>query len=515
MSAIVDFRSVDGALSRIDAAIKASDAKPTPLPPELPAVAPFPLLALPDAFRPWVADVSEHMQCPPDFVAVPLLVAAASLVARHVCIRPQARTNWREHANLWAMIVGRPGIMKSPALAQALAPIQRLEARGAAVFNELASQHQADALAAKLRCETNVNAARAKLKKDAGADILGLLRADGAAAEPIRQRYVTTDATYESLGAILADHPGGVLLERDELRGLFLYWAREDAAQARAFYLQAWSGGRYTFDRIGRGTVTVEDARLSIVGGIQPGPLVELMRQARRGAADDGMIERFLVAWPDSPGAWREVDRDPDSSAWRRVWEAFDRLDGITDSELCAEVEAGIDGEPRGLPFLRFADDARECFVEWRSELEAKLRGAETETLEGALSKFRHHVPALALVRHVVDGGTGPVTLAPTLAALELADYFESHARRLHSSHQRLAVLGARTILSKARAGVLADPFTARDVYRKHWSGLDERATSDALDMLVDSGWLIEVSSVATGGRPTMSYCLSDGARHG
>ena len=133
---------------------------PQPLPPELLPVERFPLLALPDAFAPWVQDVAERMQCPPDFVAVPMLVAAASLVARHVAIRPQCRTDWIERGNLWGLIVGRPGFMKSPAMTQALSPMDRLEACAAETFNTQLTQHQAEAMAAKLRTEAQVKAAR-------------------------------------------------------------------------------------------------------------------------------------------------------------------------------------------------------------------------------------------------------------------------------------------------------------------------------------------------------------------
>lgn len=491
---------------------------PQALPAELLPVEPFPMYALPKAFAPWVRDVAERMHCPPDFVAVPMLVAAASLVARHVGIRPQRRTDWTERGNLWALIVGRPGIMKSPAMSQALAPMDRLEVRAAEAFNAQAAQHKAEAMAAKLRTDATVKAARAELKKNGKADVAPMLAAEDEGDEPIRRRYVVNDLTYEKLGEILATNPDGVLSVRDEMRGLFLSLAREESAPARAFHLQAWSGGRYTFDRIGRGTVTVEDARLSIIGGIQPGPLSELVQQARRGAADDGMIERFLIAWPDAPGEWREVDRWPDTEGKRSAWAAFERLDGITADELYAERENDIHGDPRGLPFLRFDDDAREAFGEWRSEFELTIRAAEGEGLEGALSKFRHHVPALALALHVIDGGTGPVTLPATLRALALAEYFESHARRLHSSGRRMTVRAARTIVDKARAGALPDSFTARDVYRNQWAGLGDRAAvADALDLLAAHEWLSEagIETGGAGGRPTTTYALTEGARRG
>jgi hypothetical protein len=502
-------------LARLRAAGAAVIEAPKPLPPELLPVEPFPMAALPEAFGPWVRDVSERMHCPPDFVAVPLLVAAASLVARHVGIRPQRRTDWIERGNLWALNVGRPGIMKSPAMSQALAPMDRLEARAAEAFNAQAAQHQAKAMAAKLRIEASVKAARAALKKDGGADVAKLLASDEEQDAPTRRRFVVNDLTYEKLGEILSANPDGVLSVRDEMRGLFLSLAREESAPARAFYLQAWSGGPYTFDRIGRGTVTVDDARLSIIGGIQPGPLSELVQQARRGAADDGMIERFLIAWPDAPGEWREVDRWPDSESKRKAWETFDRLDALTADAIGAEIDTDLQGDPRGLPFLRFDEDAREAFGEWRSEFERSIRAAEAEGLEGALSKFRHHVPALALGLHVIDGGTGPVTLPATLRALTLAEYFESHARRLHGSGRRITVRAARTIVEKARATALPDPFTARDVYRNQWAGLSDRAAvADALDMLAAHGWLTE-TTIDTGGRPTATYSLTEGARRG
>ena len=78
MSAVPAIVGADD-FGRLAAAGTAPDAlSPQPLPPELLPVEPFPMAALPDAFGPWVRDVAERMHCPPDFVAVPLLVAGAS-----------------------------------------------------------------------------------------------------------------------------------------------------------------------------------------------------------------------------------------------------------------------------------------------------------------------------------------------------------------------------------------------------------------------------------------------------
>jgi hypothetical protein len=488
---------------------------PMPLPPDLQPVEPFPLAALPDTFRPWARDVAERMHCPPDFVAVPMLVAAASLVARRVAIRPQTQTDWTEKGNLWALIVGRPGLMKSPAMSAALEPMEKLEERANEFFSNQVEQHRTQALHAKIRSEEAEKSARAVIRKNPAADIAALLHHDDEPDAPVRKRYVVSDATYEKLGEILCANPEGVLSVRDEMRGLFLHLAREESAPARAFYLQAWSGGRYTFDRIGRGTVTVADARLSMIGGIQPGPLSELIHMARRGASDDGMLERFLIAWPDSPGQWREVDRWPDSSARRVARAAFDRLDALSADAIGAERDRDRDGEQRGMPYLRLSGDARALFSEWREEFEKTITSAENDGLHGALSKFRHHVPALALMLHVVDSGAGPVSVTAVERALALSDYFESHARRLHGSGTRTTLRAARSVLDRARAGQLPAAFTARDVYRNQWAGLGDRVVvGDALDLLAAHGWLTEVTA-ETGGRPTVVYVLVEAARRG
>jgi hypothetical protein len=79
----------------------------------------------------------------------------------------------------------------------------------------------------------------------------------------------------------------------------------------RAFYCEAWNGtGAYTYDRIGRGTLHIRAACVSVLGGIQPGPLERYLREVFGGRGDDGLIQRFqLAVWPDVAGRWRNVDR--------------------------------------------------------------------------------------------------------------------------------------------------------------------------------------------------------------
>ena len=245
--------------------------------------------------------------------------------------------------------------MKSPAMAEAMKPLHRLEAE-ARKENEGAQKDFAVASEA-FKLQKDVAAAKAKdaLRKG-DSDASRFLALDVPEA-PKARRYVVNDATYEALGEVLADNPTGTLAFRDELVSLLKTLDREEYAAARGFFLSAWSGtAGYSFDRIIRGKTHIEAACISLLGSTQPGRLAEYMRRAiAGGAGDDGLIQRFsLLVWPDQSPEWREVDRYPNSDARAAAWETFERLDKLDPDAIGAERD-----QFKIMPFLRFDDAAQ------------------------------------------------------------------------------------------------------------------------------------------------------------
>ena len=100
---------------------------PEPLPAGRPAVAAFDHDLLPGQLQPWVEDLCERMQIPPDFPAVALMVEAGAIIGRQVGIRPKRFDDWLVIPNLFGMVVGRPGLLKTPALREALGAVHELE----------------------------------------------------------------------------------------------------------------------------------------------------------------------------------------------------------------------------------------------------------------------------------------------------------------------------------------------------------------------------------------------------
>lgn len=462
---------------------------PLSLPTDLPPVPPFDFACLPDTLCPWVRDISERMQCPPDFPAVAAMIEIGSIIGRKLGIRPKRRDDWLEIPNLWGFVVGRPGLLKTPALQQARVPLGRLIAE--------ALQRHENAL-----CEYNVSEMlKTQRKKLVERKIAGFLeKGDEQAArtqaathledecgKPICRRYEVNDSTIEKLGELLAENPNGVLLYRDELSGFLRSLDREDRAGDRAKYLEMWDGkGELTYDRIGRGTVRIPSNTVSILGGIQPHVLMGYVREAVGGSGGDGLLQRFqLGVWPDPPKDWQNVDRWPDTEAKNDAFALFKYLDSLTPATVGADASDGI-------PFLRFRPDAQERFDVWRTELETRLRSDnEHPAFEAHLAKYRKLVPALALLIHVASRDVGSVSLGALEKALLWANYLEAHARRIYSAALRSDTIAARELAKHLERGDVSVSFTLREIYRKGWTGLSTKDDAEsATEILCDLYWI-------------------------
>lgn len=477
---------------------------------ELLPVLPFTAELLPLQLRPWVMDIAERMNCPPDLVAIPAMVAAGSLVGRRVGIRPQSRTDWIEAGNLWGCVVARPGSLKSPAASEALAPLRRLEAQAVEQNQTALAKHKAAETVFKLQHEAAEKQARNALKSAGSTggqgEALAAFEALTEPQSPPLKRFLTSDATVEKLGEICADNPDGMMIYRDELLSLFADLDNPDKATARGFFLTGWGGmDSYTFDRIMRGTVRVPAVNLSLCGTTQPTRLAGYMRDSLK-RYDDGMVQRLqLLAWPDFSPDFREIDRYPNSEARSMAHQCYADLSTLDVIEIGA-VWDELAG-PHSMPFLRFSDEAQIGFSDWRAGLERRVRGDELSgQLAAHLSKYRGLIPRLALICHLANGGSGPVSMEAAQQAWRWADYLESHARRAYAALSLDNAEAARAIWRKVANGSLPSPFTPRDIQRKGWSGLTGKdRIASGLDALVDADWLA-ASTIETGGRPSIQY---------
>jgi len=457
------------------------------------------------------------MQCPPDYIGVSVMVALSSLIGRKVTVRPQRNDDWAVTPNLWALLIGRPGIMKSPAMEDSLRPLKMLANDARERFALAKVEYELRATTAKAKAKhVEKEAAKALSEKKGDDFVRDLIKRHQTAGddEPICKRYIATNVSVEALGVLLQQNPNGVLVHRDEMLSLLDRLDEEGHADERGFYLTGWAGNSaYTFDRIGRGLdLHIEAVCLSMLGGTPPGRISQYLVRARRGGrGDDGLIQRFgLMVWPDIPAVWTNVDRKPDGNARNAAFRVFQALDGLDWHVVGAKRDFGPTGDEVGDPYLRLSGEAHVRFVAWRTELERRLRQDGLDpALESHLAKYRKLVPGLALIIHLADGQIGEVSPAAVERALRWAHYLETHAVRAYASTTIASADAARAIVAKIRSGHLLMSFRSHEVWRPQWSLLKDRETVQAaLQLLVEYDWL-RVAKVETCGHPGTVFTVN------
>ena len=484
---------------------------PTPLPDALPPVQAFDPDLLPVALRGWVTDIAHRMQCPPDFPAVGAVVALSSLIGARAVVQPKARDDWQVVPNLWGLIVGRPGVMKSPALGEVLKPLHRLESTEREQWQLAHEAWELDTKVAELASKANERQAANLAAKDP-AKARALLAPTDQPTEPTMRRYVVSDSTVEALADLLVKNPWGLLIYRDELHGLLCSMDRQGQEGARGFYLTGYDGNQgHPVDRIGRGHSYVPRVCMAMLGGIQPGKVQSYVREAvNGGAGDDGLLQRFgLAVWPDIQQEFKLVDRWPDTPAKQAAWAVFERLNGLLPA---------TDDDPQE---WRFSPEAQAIFYEWLIPFETGIRGDELHpALVSHLAKWRKLIPALALIFALVDtpDTNGVIHEGELIRALAWAEYLRPHAERLYAAALIPETTGAHALLVKIKGGKLCDSdgvlwesFTPRLVAVKSWAGLNSvDSVRKAAELLADYGWLARETAPtgSAGGRPSERYLI-------
>lgn len=472
---------------------------PKPLPESRPPVLPFQAEMLPDAIRDYVYDVADRQQSLPDFVAVAAIVGLSGILGRKALICPKQFDDWCVTPNQWGAIIGRPAAMKSPSMKEALKPLKQFDIKAAQQFEEDLRGYKEDCQLIELENQTAKSNAKIALKNEDRKAAREALKVLENPPFPYQKRIMINDATIEKLGELLKENPNGLLLVRDELSGWLMKLNKEEYHSDRAFYLECYDGNvQFSYDRIGRGTITIQNCTLSIIGGIQPSKIATLVRDAIRGTADDGLIQRLqLVIWPDGLENWSWIDRAPNQQAKTKYYAAFEMLHNLN-----FNME---NNEPR---LFRFTNEAQQLFVTWMTEIQDAARSSDIHpALESHMLKMPKTIAGLALLFEIIDGGRQAVGITAIARALEWADYLLSHAKRLYSLALNHSLDGAKLILK--RRSKLDDPLTARGIHRKGWSGLSNiEDVNDSLHWLIDYGYITAqtLSSADTNGRPKIVY---------
>jgi hypothetical protein len=435
----------------------------------------------------WITVAAAGAAAPADYTGCTLLAFSAQLVGHARWVSPWP--SWVEPGALWIGNVGDPSSGKSPAADLLITILRGIEVDIASDFPAAHREwmkEKASAGAHKELWESDVKLAAKNKKAPPDMPVAAV-----DPPEPIRARITTSDSTTEMLAALAAAHPKGIMLIRDELAGWHGSLGRYSKSGAdRAFWVEAYGGRPHTVDRVkNKGLpIVIERLALGLFGGIQPDRLCDMMD-----SPDDGLVARFLWAWPNKVPARRPLKEAGASKASTAL-----RL--LYDLPLVPDDKGGL------RPFIcGLSPAATDLFTPWWEKWRAiELAGP----LSGMLGKAPGHVIRIALcLEHLWWCGTPGIVMPPpaisdkaVAAAIALVvGYFHPMAERVYGDAaipeiDRGAATIARWILKEKPSVINAQKL-------RRAAGLPGLREIDkvkaALGVLVEADWVMPAPSRA------------------
>lgn len=357
------------------------------------AVGKFPIWAFPTKVQGIIMDVVMYQGYRIEYFATALLSAVATIIGGGC--RLEVEGSWVVSASLYFILVGRPGVGKSPPIEKAYAPIYSIDA---------------DSLD-KYRVEREA--------------YLRSKDSENPLPEPKWQQILLSDATIEALKQKLEISPIGVCDYYDEIIAWFNSASRNNSSLIEDL-LSIYSGTPIVVSRAtAPAPIYVRHPCLNVIGTIQPTRFRELVA---KGFLDNGLLDRFQFAYPEN----QKANHVKDLEDWQRK--------ALADAsakwnDLIGRLYALIitDGEGRLVPhYLNLTAEARTHFINWwNHDIVDVVNAIEDEAdVKSRTMKRNNNTYRMALVlqvlRHVCgEADMQQVDITSIKGAIALNEFYE------------------------------------------------------------------------------------------
>ena len=390
-----------------------------------PSAISFPSDTLPEWITKHTKQTSQNIQTPEDLTNI-LALSALSVATLGNTKIEYPRQNWIQPLNLYTVTALPPSTGKSPAKSAIFAPLEEHEQTTIqqATENRLFYEQEKRIIEGRRKhnedkaIRGNGQESQIAMSEAAKANLeLARLKPPGAG------QLILDDTTAEALGVALQNNNGSIAIISaeggifDKLAGLY----SDNGATNIDLYLEAWSGGRYTVNRIKREPIHIPSANLAIATTIQPYTLTQI--GANKTFAGRGLLARFLIAYPQSNIGYRDRLRQHKHNP-QIVQDYNNTLISIIIRNQQTPTLLTLDGAPS------------ETFAQWDQQLENQLRiGSTYEHLPEFIGKLRANTIRLAGLLHIAWQKQGTSIDQETIdRAIRIAEYFLDHTN--HIAHQ-------------------------------------------------------------------------------
>lgn len=376
-----------------------------------------PLDVLPLFARTLVVEAETALGIHPSFSLGSMIMAVAtSIGATH---RVQIKPGSLHSACLYMALIGRPNVNKSGGLKFSFSRIKEHDKFKDTEFEQLKKRY--DALKDS-QGQKPSNEMEESDKQLFGKDLSKV---------PVKTKTLLVDYTREALIKTHKNNLRGVTVFRDELIGLFKDMNRFSSGGDIEFLLSNWSHSLIDTNRVTTESITIHNPVISIVGTIQPGPLKSLAN----GKEDNGLMDRFLFAWPDIQEKTLWTDNQIPQQLIDKYNTAIDRLLDLKFNTVDDELGEGWKNEPH---VLKLSDSAKiRLFKYFNIHNKNLCDSAENDRLRGMHGKMELQVIRLALVLQMLwygydEAGKESISDQTVERAIKLGEWFRSQSLKVY-----------------------------------------------------------------------------------
>ncbi len=363
----------------------------------------IPLDAFPAKIQDMILALARQENYSIEYMMASLLVAVSTAIGNAVNIR--IRGGWISNSALYMILVGRPGMGKTPPLDFAFRPIRKHDAKAIKQF--------------KLEMEQYNNLVESNKGKKEGTTPLP--------NKPVLRRTIISDFTPEALMRALDDNQRGIVVYVDEIMGMFNAVNQYSKGQLIEQLLTAFSGKPLDISRCSMPIpIHIEHPFINIVGTMQTTRMHELIE---KGYKDNGLIDRIIFVYPSSQeiSDW-QLDEDSSSAS-------FDKYSAMWESIINKVISLPFtETEDNGLTqkILDFSSEAKAFFTNWRNEAIRAVNQIQDDGLvDSRVIKAPMITARLALVLQILRWACDEVhkdfvDIDSAKSAIALSEYFEN-----------------------------------------------------------------------------------------
>lgn len=365
----------------------------------------FPLEIFPNAVQKIVYDLVHYENFNLEFIAAIVLSVYAAGIGNSCYVNIKGA--WVSCSALYMLLVGRPGLGKTPPLGYLYTPIRE--------YDELLLE---------------------KAHKDYELYIQQQENKGGDTTAPIEKprlrQTIISDFTQEAMLSIHYDNPRGIVLYVDEIISLFNSVKRYSAkSNLIEDLLSAYSGQPL---KVVRKSVAfpllIPKPCINLIGGIQTDLLDEIFKKEY---VANGLLDRFLFVFPKNKKIpkWQlgvDETRRPDiMGKWTAIMRKVMEIP-------CPVNEDGITINPK---VLKMTDDAKALFYTWFNGIIDEVNAIDNDNaVESRKMKVSGNAARLALILQVMRWSVGEcrmdyIDIDSVKGAIRLIEYFEDSYQRV------------------------------------------------------------------------------------